>query len=328
MRIKIALNAQRKCENSRAPEGLTPLREYFTVISDKNPVPTHFFALHNPSIFNTSISMTATRPLSLAASALYADATQWAGDKTMQHASGLWGRIPMLAFLKDQVIMPGNTILDFGCGAGFPSRQMAEMVGSKGRVIGVDSSQAMLDAANKQYPSVTNLSFHKADATQRLHFAEGCADVVTTFMVCHNLKLQQLQSMLRQAARLLKRGTGRAVMLTMHPEALDSDPPWDLDFSVYDPTAIARYQHAEGDEKEGIEIHGMVKNVDGGEKAVTMIHHTHHNMICACDQAGLTFHGERSLWIDEATAVEKFGTLAVRKVPTTPTFWILDVRKK
>lgn len=234
----------------------------------------------------------------------------------------------MLAFLKDQAIMPRHTIVDLGCGAGFPSRQMAEMVGPHGQVIGIDSSQAMLDAATKDYSSVENLSFQKADITQLSCLRDGSANMVTTFMVCHNLKLDQVEAMMRQTARILKRGTGRAVMLTMHPEALDSDPPWDMDFSIYDAKAIARYRKAQDEDKEGIVIPGKVRNIDGGEKDVSMIHHTRENMLRACDQAGLAYHGERHLWIDEPTAIDKFGADSFRQLPSTPTFWILDVRRR
>jgi len=39
----------------------------------------------------------------------------------------------------------GQTILDFGCGPGFCTRDLAYMVGEEGRVIGVDKSQIFID---------------------------------------------------------------------------------------------------------------------------------------------------------------------------------------
>ena len=58
---------------------------------------------------------------------------------------------------------PGEHILDVGCGSGQTTMQLADAVGSRGRVVGIDISQPMLAAADKRNnrPSV---SFLRADA--------------------------------------------------------------------------------------------------------------------------------------------------------------------
>ena len=47
-------------------------------------------------------------------------------------------------------VRPDMTAMDFGCGMGMFSIAMAQLVGSKGRVIAVDLQQAMLDVLQKR----------------------------------------------------------------------------------------------------------------------------------------------------------------------------------
>ena len=80
---------------------------------------------------------------------LYNDETirQWQRAKTMMHSSGIWGRQPVLKYLRERVLRSGNIVVDLGAGAGYPSLQMSTCVGSAGRVIGIDLSEAMVAAA-------------------------------------------------------------------------------------------------------------------------------------------------------------------------------------
>lgn len=48
------------------------------------------------------------------------------------------------------LVLPGQTVLDIGCGMGFFSLAMARMVGEKGRVICVDLQKKMLDALERR----------------------------------------------------------------------------------------------------------------------------------------------------------------------------------
>ncbi len=72
------------------------------------------------------------------------EADQWAEAKTMEHASGVWGRDKMLRYLKEDVIKEGDTVIDLGAGAGYPTMRVAQMVGESGKVFGIEKSSAML----------------------------------------------------------------------------------------------------------------------------------------------------------------------------------------
>ena len=59
---------------------------------------------------------------------------------------------------------PGRRILDVGCGLGDDAAAMARLVAAGGTVVGVDGSQAMIEAARARHGGVDGLSFEFADA--------------------------------------------------------------------------------------------------------------------------------------------------------------------
>lgn len=63
----------------------------------------------------------------------------------------------------------GQTLLDIGCGPGFASFDLAELVGPSGRVIGLDRSQRFLDAlaARARQRGLTNIQMELIDFDQQ-----------------------------------------------------------------------------------------------------------------------------------------------------------------
>jgi SAM-dependent methyltransferase len=246
---------------------------------------------------------------------------QWRHEKTMLHSSGIWGRQPVLKYLHEQVLTNGHTVVDLGAGAGYPSLQMSAIVGPRGQVLGIELSDAMIEAA-RAHCRADNLSFQCGDLTQPLSVADDFADVVTGFMVLHNLRLEHMRSMLGEVGRILKPG-GSSVFLTMHPDAFESD--WELDFLSYDASALRRYRNAA--EREGIEIPGRARNAAGGENYVVTVYHSRLNVIQAAEDAGLELADEQDLWIEQEAAVRIFGPQGIRKMPSRPIYWMLSLKK-
>jgi ubiquinone/menaquinone biosynthesis C-methylase UbiE len=246
---------------------------------------------------------------------------QWQHKRTMLHSSGIWGREPVLEYLADQVIKSGDVVVDVGAGAGFPTLQMATMAGPAGNVVGIELSEAMIEAA-RHHCRAGNLSFQRADISQEIPLPDQFADVVTGFMVLHNLRRTEMRRTLIEVERVLK-PSGRAVFLTMHPDAFESR--WDLQFLAYDLSALQRYRDAA--DKEDLEIPGSARNVSGGENAVMAIYHSRRSVADATCDAGLALIDERDLWIDRETAAQTFGAGSIRCMPTTPIYWALTLAK-
>ena len=90
----------------------------------------------------------------------------------------------------------GQRILDLGCGTGVLTAQLAELAGS---VVGVDSSESMIERARRRYPDVR---FEVGDALA-LPF-EGCFDVVFSNAVFH--WVSDHDALLKQVRRALVPG--------------------------------------------------------------------------------------------------------------------------
>ena len=103
------------------------------------------------------------------------------------------------------LLHPGERVVDVGSGAGIDSLIAARMVGSEGRVVGVDMTPAMLDKARRSASErgVRQVEFREGLA-ERLPVYDGWADVVISNGVL-NL-MPDKDAALREMARVLKPG--------------------------------------------------------------------------------------------------------------------------
>lgn len=110
-------------------------------------------------------------------------------------------------------ILPGEAVLDIGCGAGLDTLLAARMVGPEGRVVGMDVTQAMIDkaGANLSVLGLQNVTFQLGEA-ESLPFPNNDFDVVISNGV-FNLTLDK-EKALKEAHRVLKPG-GRLLLADM-----------------------------------------------------------------------------------------------------------------
>ena len=94
----------------------------------------------------------------------------------LQHR--VW-RPRMLDAFRRAGIGPGRTVLDVGCGPGWASVDLAELVGPSGRVIALERSQRFLDslAARARRLGLDNIDARAVDVSEE-SLGEGVADAV------------------------------------------------------------------------------------------------------------------------------------------------------
>jgi ubiquinone/menaquinone biosynthesis C-methylase UbiE len=102
-------------------------------------------------------------------------------------------------------IQPGSIILDVGCGAGFDLYVAARLTGPRGRVHGVDLTEAMVERArdNLQKAGIANAEVQQVES-ESLPFAANTFDVVISNGVI-NLSPDK-ETLFREINRVLKPG--------------------------------------------------------------------------------------------------------------------------
>lgn len=104
----------------------------------------------------------------------------------------------------------GQDALDLGCGTG---RHTEWLVGDGARVVAVDFSPGMLEAARRKVGGA-DVRFITHDLHHPLPLDDAAFDLVVSGLVVEHLK--DLDALFREVARVLRPG-GRAVVSAMHP---------------------------------------------------------------------------------------------------------------
>lgn len=108
-------------------------------------------------------------------------------------------------------LKPGERVIDIGSGPGFLARDMAEVVGPNGSVLGIDVSDAMLAMAATRCEPFGGASFRKGDALE-LPAEDNSFDVAVSVQVYEYV--QQVDRSLSEMCRVLKPG-GRAMVVSL-----------------------------------------------------------------------------------------------------------------
>lgn len=114
-------------------------------------------------------------------------------------------------------VTPGMDVLDVACGTGVVTRTIADRLGGRGTVVGLDLNDAMLTVARRVRP---DLEFRSGDAAD-LPFADQSFDLVTCSMALFFLP-DQVRA-LSEMARVTKADGTVAIVV---PSSLDAQPAW------------------------------------------------------------------------------------------------------
>jgi ArsR family transcriptional regulator len=110
---------------------------------------------------------------------------------------------------------PAWTVADLGCGTGQTAAALAPFVA---RVVAVDGSGAMLQAAKKRLQACGNVDVRRGEL-EALPFGDSVVDAATLMLVLHHVA--DPEKALREAARILK-PDGRIVLVDMLPHDRES----------------------------------------------------------------------------------------------------------
>ena len=140
-----------------------------------------------------------------------------------------WSRVSRASAIPSpgETSQPGETVVDLGCGAGFDTILAAQMVGSEGRVIGVDMTPAMLNKArrNAELLGLGNVDLREG-YLEELPVADATADVVISNGVI-NL-CPDKAAVLAEAFRVLKPGGRLQIADIVVAKAVPEDAKQDI----------------------------------------------------------------------------------------------------
>ena len=139
-----------------------------------------------------------------------------------QHAMGFFQAYKQRTFAL-LGIRPSSRILDVGCGTGDDTIAMAQLVGPDGEAVGLDSSQTMIEEAERRALAAgLRVTFAQGDAFQ-LPFGENEFDGCRADRTFQHLR--DPQRALSEMVRVLKRG-GRLVIADPDHESHVLDTPY------------------------------------------------------------------------------------------------------
>ncbi|MDH3712808.1 MAG: methyltransferase domain-containing protein [Gammaproteobacteria bacterium] len=110
-----------------------------------------------------------------------------------------------------EVLAPrsGENIIDIGCGPGLLVHDLATEVGTQGCVVGVDTSPAMLELAERRCADLPQVAFAAGDATN-LAYDDATFDAAACIQVL--LYIDDTDRVLAEICRVLKPG-GRVLLM-------------------------------------------------------------------------------------------------------------------
>ncbi len=114
-------------------------------------------------------------------------------------------------------IAPGADVLDVACGTGIVTRTVADRLGGRGTVTGLDLNEAMLTVARRVRPDI---EYTQGDVA-KIPFPDASYDVVTCSMAL--MFFPDRERAVVEMARVTKDGGTLAIVV---PSALDAQPVW------------------------------------------------------------------------------------------------------
>ena len=126
-------------------------------------------------------------------------------------------------------ILPGQTILDAGCGNGYMAKAFASRLGSQGRVFAVDPDEKIIEILQAEIGGLP-IETMAADITRPMAIDALSLDLIYLSTVLHGFSEDQVSGFQREVHRLLKPG-GRLAIVEIKKEKTPFGPPMEMRFS-------------------------------------------------------------------------------------------------
>jgi len=117
-------------------------------------------------------------------------------------------------------IRPGQTVLELGCGPGFWTFPLADIVGPHGVVWALDVSREMLDALAQRHPPGQVRPLRSE--LPRIDLPDSSVDWIWGAFIIH--EVEPLAGLIGEMRRVLRPG-GRISLLDWRPDAVHDDGP-------------------------------------------------------------------------------------------------------
>ncbi|MCF8067131.1 MAG: class I SAM-dependent methyltransferase [Desulfobacterales bacterium] len=141
-------------------------------------------------------------------------------------SEGLVNKVVILRALK---IVPGQTIIDAGCGSGYMAKAFSERLNRIGKVYAIDRDRSAIETLEKEI-SDTCIEALTADITRKTQVEASSADLIYFSTVFYLLSKKQISCFLKEVKRLLK-PEGRLAIVEIQKHDTPFGPPLAVRYS-------------------------------------------------------------------------------------------------
>ncbi|HUB06315.1 MAG TPA: methyltransferase domain-containing protein [Myxococcales bacterium] len=106
--------------------------------------------------------------------------------------------------LERAAIVPGESVLDVGCGPGRLTLEAARVAGPSARIVGIDPSPEMIALAKRKSEQQHSTATFEVAPMQAIPAADGSFDVALACLVLHHVPPELLGRGLAEVRRVLK----------------------------------------------------------------------------------------------------------------------------
>lgn len=130
------------------------------------------------------------------------------------------------AILEKLQIVPGQIILDAGCGNGYMAKKFSVLVGKTGKVYALDKDIHSINNLENEITE-SNVEVLFGDITQKTKFKNSSIDLIYLSTVFHIFSQKQIISFEKEVTRILKIG-GKLAIININMNNTNFGPPIEM----------------------------------------------------------------------------------------------------